>query len=316
MFFGEIISLVVAVLWTITALLSEGATRRLGTLPFNIIRLSMAAVLLWLCMVFVTGSPVPLYTTPNTWLWLGLSGLVGFVAGDICLFNCYLSIGSRFGQLFMTVAPIAAAFSGWIILGETMSWTALLGMLVVTAGIAMSVLNRGGGEGRHRLVLKLPLKGVLYGLGAGVGQGLGLVLSKMGMMAYDARLSTLNDTVDVTAAHDFMPFAATLIRALAGIVGFAIVISFVRQWGKVGRGLHDAKAMKLASGAVVCGPAFGVALSLLATLYTSTGVAQTLMALTPVIILLPAWLFQHQRVTRWEVVGAVIAVFGAALFFV
>ena len=327
MFIGEIISLVVAVLWTATALLSEGATRRIGTLPFNIIRLTLAAVLLWVAMLCVTGSPLPPYCNTPAWVMLVLSGLVGFVAGDICLFNCYLSIGSRFGQLLMTVAPIAAAISGWLLLGETMSWTGVLAMLVVTAGIAMSVLNRGGGEGHHKLVLKLPLKGVLYGLGAGVGQGVGLVLSKMGIQAYDQHLKAmLNDLIeggqyagnhwDLEAAMSYMPYAATFIRALTGVVGFAVVLTIVRQWPKVWKGLHDRQAMRLTMGAVVCGPTIGVSLSLMATLYTSTGVAQTLMSLTPIFILLPAWLWQHQRVTRLEVVGACIAVAGAALFFV
>lgn len=327
MFEGEVISLVVAVLWTVTAIFSEGATRRLGTQPFNLIRLALATLLLALGMWFVVGSPLPRYTTADTWLWLSLSGLVGFVAGDICLFNSYLIIGSRFGQLLMTVAPIAAAIAGWILLGETMSATAFLAMLVVTAGIAMSVLNRGGAEGQHRLMLKLPLKGVLYGLGAGVGQGVGLVLSKMGIQAYDQHLKALlNDVVeggnyvgnhwDLEAAMSYMPYAATFIRALTGVVGFAVVLTIVRQWPKVWKGLHDRQAMKLTMGAVVCGPTIGVSLSLLATLYTSTGVAQTLMSLTPIIILLPAWLWQHQRVTRWEVIGAIIAVAGAALFFV
>lgn len=327
MFEGEVISLVVAVLWTATALLSEGATRRIGTLPFNIIRLTLAAALLWVAMLCVTGSPLPPYCNTPAWVMLVLSGLVGFVAGDICLFNCYLSIGSRFGQLLMTVAPIAAAISGWLLLGETMSWTGVLAMLVVTAGIAMSVLNRGGGEGHHKLVLKLPLKGVLYGLGAGVGQGVGLVLSKMGIQAYDQHLNAmLNDLVeggqyagnhwDLEAAMSYMPYAATFIRALTGVVGFAVVLTIVRQWSKVWKGLHDRQAMRLTMGAVVCGPTIGVSLSLLATLYTSTGVAQTLMSLTPIFILLPAWLWQHQRVTRLEVVGACIAVAGAALFFV
>ncbi len=313
MLIGETIALLVSVIWTVTALFTEGAVRRMGTMPFNILRMSFTVVLLSLAMWIVVGSPLPVGTTAETWLWLGLSGLVGFVAGDICLFNCYLCIGSRFGQLLMTVAPIAAAFSGWVLLGETMSLTALLGMIVVTVGIGMSVLNRGGGEGHHRYALKLPLKGVLYGLGGGVGQGLGLVLSKMGMEAYGDHLAA---GVTNDAVVDFLPFTATFIRAVAGTVGFAVVITVMRQWNKVPRALRDREGMAFATGAILTGPTIGVSLSLMATLYTSTGIAQTLMSLSPIFILLPAWLWQHQRVTRWEVVGAVIAVVGAALFFV
>lgn len=313
MFIGETIALFVSVVWTICALFTEGAVRRMGTMPFNVVRMTFTAILLSLAMWLIVGSPLPVGTNAETWLWLGLSGLVGFVAGDICLFNCYLAIGSRFGQLLMTVAPVAAAFSGWVLLGETMSWTAVLGMVIVTVGIGMSVLNRGGGEGWHRYALKLPLRGVLYGLGGGVGQGLGLVLSKMGMEAYK---ENLGEVVANDAVLNFLPFTATFIRAVAGMVGYAVVITVLHQWNKVPRGLCDRQGMSFAAGAVITGPVIGVSLSLMATLYTSTGVAQTLMSLSPVFILLPAWLWQHQRVTRWEVVGAVIAVAGAALFFV
>ncbi|MCR4612547.1 MAG: DMT family transporter [Bacteroidaceae bacterium] len=312
-FVGETIALLVSVVWTVCALFTEGAVRRIGTMPFNVVRMTLTAVLLSLAMWLVVGSPLPSGTNAATWLWLGLSGLVGFVAGDICLFNSYLCIGSRFGQLLMTAAPVAAAFSGWVLLGETMSPMAVLGMVVVTVGIGMSVLNRGGGNGLHRYALKLPLRGVLYGLGGGVGQGLGLVLSKMGMEAYR---ENLGDDVANAAALDFLPFTATFIRAVAGLVGYAVVITFLHQWKRVPRGLCDRQGMKFAAGAVITGPVIGVSLSLMATLYTSTGVAQTLMSLSPVLILLPAWLWQRQRVTRWEIVGAVIAVVGAALFFV
>ena len=313
MFIGETIALLVSVVWTICALFTEGAVRRMGTMPFNVVRMTFTAILLSLAMWLIVGSPLPVGTNAETWLWLGLSGLVGFVAGDICLFNCYLAIGSRFGQLLMTVAPVAAAFSGWVLLSETMSWTAVLGMVIVTVGIGMSVLNRGGGEGWHRYALKLPLRGVLYGLGGGVGQGLGLVLSKMGMEAYKDNLC---EVVANDAALNFLPFTATFIRAVAGMGGYAVVITVLHQWNKVPRGLCDRQGMSFAAGAVITGPVIGVSLSLMATLYTSTGVAQTLMSLSPVFILLPAWLWQHQRVTRWEVAGAVIAVAGAALFFV
>jgi EamA-like transporter family. len=64
------------------------------------------------------GQPYPVYADGKAWLWLGLSALVGYVFGDWCLFNSYLAIGARFGQLFMTLAPPMAAIAGWAMLGE------------------------------------------------------------------------------------------------------------------------------------------------------------------------------------------------------
>ncbi len=53
----------------------------------------------------------------------------------------------------------------------------------------------------------------------------------------------------------------------------------------------------------------------MAVQYTEAGIASTLMALTPIIIILPSyWLF-HQKITWKAVVGAVISVIGVSLFF-
>ena len=49
--------------------------------------------------------------------------------------------------------------------------------------------------------------------------------------------------------------------------------------------------------------------------YTAAGIASTLMAMTPIIILLPSyWLF-HTKITWRAVLGAVISVIGVSLFF-
>ena len=115
-----------------------------------------------------------------------------------------------------------------------------------------------------------------------------------------------------------IPYASTMIRASIGLVGFFIMLMVLNKDGlsRLRNGLKDRKAMWCVVGSTVFGPFIGVSLSLLATQYTSTGIAQTLFALTPVLISAPAaWLF-HQRVRPREVLGAVISVAGAALFFV
>jgi len=64
------------------------------------------------------------------------------------------------------------------------------------------------------------------------------------------------------------------------------------------------------------GPFLGVSFSLLAVKYTTTGIASTLMALTPVMIILPARYIFKEKITTKEVVGAFIAVAGVVVFFV
>lgn len=142
-YLGEAISLIVAVSWTVTALFAEVGSRRLGSLQMNVVRMILSLLMLGATLWWFTGVPYPLYADEKAWFWLSMSGFVGYLLGDYCLFNSYIWIGSRFGQLFMTLAPPTAAIAGFFMLGETLSWNAWLGMFVTLTGIGISVLNKG-----------------------------------------------------------------------------------------------------------------------------------------------------------------------------
>lgn len=328
MYLGELISLVVAFSWTATALFSEVASKRMGSLPLNVIRMVLSLALLALTLWITLGSPYPIMADSQTWLWLSLSGLVGYALGDWCLFQSYILMGSRFGQLFMTLASPSAALTAWLLLGEQMQPLAIAGMTITLLGISMSVLNRGGGDGRRKLSLKLPPQGILLGIGAGMCQGIGLVLSKVGMEHYESAIalqgiddlsqwSSKGALIPLPLSY-MMPFASTMIRAVTGLLGFTIALFVFSQNGKsrLQAAISNRKGMYCALGAAIFGPFVGVSLSLMATLYTHAGIAQTIMSLTPVLIILPSWLLFRQKVTVWEVVGACICVFGVSLFFI
>jgi len=305
---GELISLIVAASWTVTALFADKASHRLGSMTANVLRLSLAIIFLGLLLWITVGHPYPVYASGKAWLWLALSALVGYLFGDWCLFNCYLSIGARFGQLFMTLAPPMAAIAGWIILGETLTWTSMLAMAVTLSGIAISILSR---DADHKMHLTLPFKGVLLGLGAGLGQGVGLVLSKVGMQHYTDAIPA--DAPKLMA--DMLPFASTMIRAIIGAAGFIILMTIQKGLPQLKRAIHDPIGMRYALIMTLFGPVFGVSLSLMAVQYTGAGIASTLMALTPVLILFPYAFIYKQRIKLREILGVAISMTGVALFF-
>ena len=308
-YLGEILSLTVAVSWTATALFADTASHRIGALPLNLFRMALSLVLLGGFLWVVCGAPWPVHADGRTWFWLLPSGLVGYVFGDYCLFNSYMIFGSRFGQLFMTLAPPAAGIAGWLMLSESLSWRSWLAMVVTLTGIGITILARN--RDSHKLTLKLPLKGVLFGIGAGVGQGLGLVLSKIGLTHYEAAVAA--DPTEMAAWA--MPFAGTFIRAIAGLIGFILILALRKELPQLRKAIHDRKGMTMTGLTTVFGPFLGVSLSLMAVRYAEAGIASTLMALTPVLIIPPYALIHHQKVSFKEILGALIAVAGAALFF-
>ncbi|MFW5805719.1 MAG: DMT family transporter, partial [Bacteroidales bacterium] len=244
---------------------------------------------------------LPMDASVHNLLWLALSGLIGFTIGDLLLFQAFVVVGARVSMLVMALSPPMAAIFGWIILGETMEVTAVVGMTITLSGIMMVVLNRpaktpDGKKARLKDWITNPL-GLLLAFGGSTGQALGLVLSKKGMAGYDV-------------------VASTHIRVMAGAIGFMVVFFFMKRWHKVFAALKDRKGMLFTSGGAFFGPFLGVTLSLVAVKFTSAGIAQTLMSLTPVFILLPAAVIFKERVTLREIVGAFVAVGGVALFFI
>lgn len=139
---GEILSLVVALTWTITALFAEVGSRRFGSIQMNVLRMAGTLLFLGAALWLLTGSVVPADMPAGAWGWFLLSGVVGFVLGDWCLFNSYVVMGSRFGQLMMTLAPIFAALSGWLFLGERLTLLTWVGMAITLAGIGIAIGSR------------------------------------------------------------------------------------------------------------------------------------------------------------------------------
>ena len=138
-----------------------------------------------------------------------------------------------------------------------------------------------------------------------MGQGVGLVFSKLGMNYF-------METVDLdNAVEQFMvPFAATQIRAIIGVIGFIIILLATHQGNRLQRAVRDRKAMGSATVGTIFGPFLGVSFSLMAVQYTEAGIAST-----PIMILLPSYLLYKQRVTFREILGALISVVGVSLFF-
>jgi drug/metabolite transporter (DMT)-like permease len=307
-YIGEFISLGVAVSWTATAILGEIATKHLGTFTLNIWRMLLVLVFSSILLLFTTGSPLLLHADTETWMWLLLSGIIGYVIGDFCLFNSYIIIGSQYGQLFMTIAPMMAAFTAWISIGQTLSIQSVIAMVVTLTGIAVSITSRNE---RHRFSLKLPLKGVLYGIGAGTGQGVGLVISKIGMDHYQH----CNNFATGSLMEQILPFSANAIRCIAGLIGYATIMYFYQGFSKLKKGIKDRRGMTAALFTTIFGPFVGVGFSLMALQYTSAGIASTLMATTPILILIPSHLIFHTVITKSNIIGAIISVFGVSLFF-
>ena len=303
---GELAALSTAACWVVTAVSFELAGKRVGSLSVNLIRLCMATVPLALWSAVSRGVALPLDASLHSWGWLSISGLIGFVLGDLCLFRAFVLIGPRLASLIMASVPVWTSLFGLLILEEHLAPRELLGVALIVGGIGWAVSQRRpspNSEAEAELEdpakppktsrFRLTDNGIFLAFAGAFGQAGGLVLSKYGMGDYD-------------------PFAATQIRVFAGVAGFLVVVTLSGWWPRIGQALRDTKAMVATGVGAIFGPFLGVGLSLVAVQLAPTGVAASLMATTP-ILLLPVSRIRGEHIGWAGALGAVFAVAGVAL---
>jgi drug/metabolite transporter (DMT)-like permease len=195
----------------------------------------------------------------------------------------------------LSLAPVFGSIIAWIFFGELLSLLQVTGMVLALAGIAWVVLS-------HQELPDTPRghtrRGVIFGVLAGLGQAVGLVLSKQGMFG------------------DFSPFQANAIRMLAAVIFIWSWTAFDRKVGATFTVLHEKpQVLRLLALGAFLGPLLGVSASLLAVQHAEVGVASTLMALPPVIIL-PISYFAYKEKIGWQaILGTALAITGVAVLF-
>lgn len=303
---GELAALATALLWSGTSLFFTEAGKRIGAFRVNKIRLVMASVLYASVLLLTTGFPLPTGVGTEAILWLSLSSFIGIVIGDSLLFKAFILIGPRLTTLIFASSPILATVIAWFFLGEKLGWLDLLGVVITLSGIAWVVSERQfnqnekpqrtgyATEGRGFVL------GVLYAFGGALGQAAGLVTSKQGMLG---------------TGQVVPPLEASFVRILFAVAATWLISAARGQLKQTLTALKDRPAVWLTFGGTVVGPFLGIWLSLVAVSYIEAGIAATLMAMVPVLVIPLVVILHKEKVSFRAVFGAVVAVGGVALIF-
>ena len=302
LYIGELAAFGTALCWTFGSQFFEAAGKRVGPLSVNLIRLLLALLLFCILSLMTNGTLYPTDFPAHAWIWLGLSGIVGFALGDLFLFKAFVEIGPRISMLIMTLTAPLSALMGLTFLNEKYQLPQWIGMIVTLVGVSWVILERANNiqNKSKRKIRKITKSGIIYAFLGTLGQATGYILSKYGMMIN-------NDYLD--------PFAATQIRVIAGTIGFMIIITLNRSWSNVVVALKNKSAMGFMFGGAFLGPFLGVSLSLLALHYITAGVASTITAIVPILIIPSVMFIGKEHVSIRALAGAIVAVAGVFLLF-
>lgn len=294
-YLGEAAALSTAFCWAVTATSFEHSAKKIGSMNLNLTRLFIGLLFLSLFTGVTRGQLLPTDAGSTVWFWLLLSGLVGIVIGDLLLFEAFVLIGSRISMLIYSSVPPLSGLMAYLFLGERMTKLQVLGMFITLAGIASVILVSEKGSNKVRF--SHSIIGILFAFGGALGQAAGYIIGKFGMAEYD-------------------PFLSTQIRLIAGIIGFAVLFTIRNHWPKYKASLKRKDAMFSLTLGSFFGPFLGISLSLYAVQRINPGVASTLIALTPVILIPYAFYFKKEKVSLREIAGTLIALSGVGIMFI
>lgn len=289
---GELAAIATAFSWTLVGLFFSQASKRIGSISVNFYKLIFGFTMLSITAYFTRGVAFPVDATLKNWIWLAMSGIVGFFLGDYFMLKAYIEVGVRISMLMMASSPPMAALLGFIFLSERLPSTALLGMLMTMSGIVLVILSKDKEQGRMRV--KYSMKGLAYAFIGAFGSAAGMVFSKVGL-------------------GDYNTMAATQIRIIAGFLCFVIFVTVRNEWKNLRSAIKDKTALKYTFLGSIFGPFIGVNLSLVALKYTSTGIVSTITSMTPVTIIPFSIALFKEKVKPREILGAVISVSGVGI---
>lgn len=290
---GELSALVTAVLWSFTSLCFSEASVRVGSLQVNITRLLFASFFLFSTIILMR---FPVNLSSSQIINLSLSGLIGLIFGDSFLFRAYQNIGPRLSQLLMASAPAMTALLAFMFLGEVFSFWGIIGMVVTLLGIALVIMEKNEVPVSK---YKISKSGIFYGFMGALGQAAGLIFAKKAF-----------------AEGDINGFVATFIRIIASVIVILPMGLVIRRYKNPFRVFaRDKKALGFTTAGSILGPYLGITFSLIAVANTKVGIAATIMATSPIIMLPMIRYFYKEKLSWKSITGAFIAVAGVAILF-
>jgi drug/metabolite transporter (DMT)-like permease len=292
-FAGELSALLAASLWAVSSMIVAVTTARIGSVQVNITRLIIADFLLCFSIIAMN---IPIQLSSSQVTNLMISGVIGLVFGDTFLFKAFQQIGARFSMLIMTLSPAISAILAYIFLGESLSLWGIIGIVTTLCGVSTVILERTSPTTSRYTITKFGLFCALLGA---LGQGGGVLFAKMAF-----------------TEGPIHGFVATFIRvSIAAIILLPGAVAIRRYRNPIRVFSQDKTALKYVLFTSFFGSYLGITFSVIAVAYTKVGIASTIIATSPV-IMLPLVRIVHKEVLSWKATaGAVVAVGGVAMLF-
>ena len=289
---GELAALSAAFLWAASSTVYGLLGQQIRPLQLNLYKGLVALALISLTLLI---KAQPLALEWEALRLLLLSGAAGIGCGDTAYFAALNHLGARRTLLMETLVPPMAALLALVFLGEQLSLTAWCGVLVTILGVIWVITERTGSTSVGGTSF---VRGVGWAMLAAIAQAGGAVLS---------RFAFLQSSIS--------PLWSTSVRLSAGTL-VVLLLMLVRRQSSAPQ-VKIVWSVRLIGVIVIAafGSAYlGIWLQQTALKFTLTGVAQTLLATSPLFVL-PIAAGMGDKISPRAIFGVLVAIAGIGILF-
>ncbi len=292
-FLGQLAAISVTFLWAGTSISFTSIAQKFGAIQLNLDRMILSIIFIIItALIFGFGFVLSFKQI----YYLTLSGIFGLVIGDSFYFKAFPMMGPRLSNLVMASSPAFAVILSYFFLNELIDLKGVIGIMITLFGIILVITQRKqtNSEG-----FKISKEGLIN---AGIGsicQAIGLVLAKLAFKE-----------------GDINPMIGTFYRLFtATIILLPIAIYIKKYVNPINLFKNDKVSQRNILLGSFFGPFLGISLSFYAIQHTQVGIAATLMATQPILMLPLTKIIYKDELSFASIIGAIIAVIGVAILF-
>jgi drug/metabolite transporter (DMT)-like permease len=290
---GELAALGAAFLWALSAVVYARLGQKIPPLVLNLSK-GVIAIAFIVLTVVVQGNYLPTDIDIVPLGFLLVSGVIGIGLGDTFYFEALNNLGARRTLLLEALAPPLAALIALMFLQEYLSLSAWAGILLTVSGVAWVVSERVPGSNSNTVN---PIRGISFGLLSALGQASGAVLSRAAL-----------------AHTTISPLWSTLLRLIGSVLVLLVWMPIQQSPSLWFKPLQSKQLWGIIAVTALFSTYLGILLQQTALKYTATGVAQALIATSPLFIL-PIAIGMGEVVSFRALLGVLVALAGIGLLF-
>ena len=296
---GEICSLLSAIFWALAIIIFKKIGDRVSPIIINPIK-NTIGLLLFLLTFIIMGIPLlpnPQFSNTDL-LLLSISGMIGIGIADIIFLHSLNILGAGISAIVDTVySPFVILFA-FIILGEHLTSTQFLGGIFIIASViyaSTKIQNIPVDRKRFK-------KGVLYAVGSIAMMALGIVMIK-------PILNTVRDNIS-------LQLWITGYRLVSGVLVSGSIMLYVNRKENILGILRDRTLWLPIIVSSILAAYLGIAMWVMGMSMTTASISSILNQTSTIFIMIFAWIFLGEPLTKRRIASIAVAMFGAYLVFI